>query len=624
MNTRKPLIPGKSLWLILLGLIVFILVNRVLFYLVNREIFALDQATELFSILKGSLVFDFPVLWCMWTIIAFVFLLNLRFQTRWSERIYLAVLFILLTGYTLLNVTGALYYRDNFELPSNRTLHTIWENRGLAGIYIQSTLPFLLIGIGISLLFFYLIKTWCVPREKRSTEKRVPVRSALLSFAIITLVAVGCIRENIDTKILSPNSAFRFVKSKYRDLIVNPAFNLAYSQFKSFNTNELLVNLLEELPEESHSKTVDSSANQFGKYRGRNIFVIVIESASAENFEKGSESKFDMPFFDSLRGHSLFFTNAYANAYNSADGVKAIFSGMGNHILINSAKHPYYKDRPMPGEILKRHNYQPGFFYSKQGAGYWKGLGFAGIENYLTEDELPVKAATYPTTDDAFFQLTARSMHILKEPFVAGIQNRATHYPYHLFDNYDDYAKISKPFTQAASMRYFDDVLRNFFSVIKQYDWFRNTIFIFVGDHFSRAKDLLNQSDWAELQIPLMIYSPGGEFQGEAHYPVQQTDIPVTIMEMVGIRDPNQYSNYNLLDSTAPHQILARKRDHLLYADDSLFISFDLVTRSVKGVWNYRKDPFLKDELKTDSSHLEKLNSYLRDIKNQYRKVRHY
>jgi phosphoglycerol transferase MdoB-like AlkP superfamily enzyme len=506
----------------------------------------------------------------------------------------------------------------------------MWQNRHFLFTFIRYHWVYIAGAAGAFAAIIYLIQKKKAIGNTHFRLHSSNIGSLCLMLMLMLFIGIFCIRENIGNGWISPNSSFRFVKPKYYNLIVNPLFNLGYSYLKNINTTDAFIDLMEKKLEPIPDKTIQKENTKsifFGQFRGKNIFIIIIESASAENFTSSSPSKFEMPFFDSLKKHSLYFSNAYANGYLSSEGVKAIYLGIGNHITEKRIKHPYIKDRAYLANFLSAINYSSSFFYSNDtyAADYWKAVGYSGVTNYynsstLNSDFKNSKDSELP--DHLFFPLVANKMNEFKEPFISGIANVSTHNPYDRFPGYESYKKQYPTYSQAASMKYLDDVLENFFSSIQKNTWFQNTIFLFIGDHYSRAEDLLNRSDWGLLQIPIMIYEPSGKLVGKSEYPVQQTDIPATIFDMLGIIDPHPSANQSMLiEDPAGREILTRKGNQLLFANDSLFLTYDMLKNKPAGCWNYRKDPKQEQELDTPEYLLNQFYNYLAEVKLQFRAV---
>jgi phosphoglycerol transferase MdoB-like AlkP superfamily enzyme len=606
---------------------IFLLWNKAFFFFTNLNSFSLDKSTDIWSVLLGSFHYDFILIFLFWVIHWIVVLVNSAFPTVLIyQRVGYLFLVFLLFLYSIFNFLGAFFYKFNFELPSNRTLEIMWEHRNFLGGFIRLYFWYVIVFILSFIIIVYWIFNMLQIKDKWTYSFTINNHKKLaLCFFVTTGILFYSIREFDQAGWLTPNSSFRFVKAKYRSLIVNPLFSFAYSYLKDTETDDLFINLLESDISFDLSKN-DKKSSVFGQYKGKNIFLIIIESASEENFNQSSPSKFEMPFFDSLKKHSLYFSNAYANGYLSSDGIRAIYLGLGNLILDNRVKHPYVLDRDFLGNILQKQNYSTSLFYGStvKAADYWKTVGYSGISEYFNPKAMNIvnpqvleKDGVY---DHAFFMTAAKKMAELREPFISGIANLSTHNPYNRFPNYSAYRNMSVSFLQAPSMLYFDDVLRKFFQTIQNYSWFNNTIFLFVGDHNSRADDLVFRSDWGLLKIPMMIYDPQESITGIRDYTVQQTDIPSTLLSMVGIDDDNLFSNRCMLDSTEKNRtFITRKGEFLLFGNDSLILKFDLIKKGQIGCWNYKIDPHLKNQLAIDSFLLKSFFQQLGYLKKQYR-----
>ncbi len=315
---------------------IFLLWNKAFFFFTNLNSFSLDKSTDIWSVLLGSFHYDFILIFLFWVIHWIVVLVNSAFPTVLIyQRVSYLFLVFLLFLYSIFNFLGAFFYKFNFELPSNRTLEIMWEHRNFLGGFIRLYFWYVIVFILSFIIIVYWIFNMVQIKEKWTYSFTINNHKKLaLCFFVTTGILFYSIREFDQAGWLTPNSSFRFVKAKYRSLIVNPLFSFAYSYLKDTETEDLFINLLESDISFDLSKN-DEKSSVFGQYKGKNIFLIIIESASEENFNQSSPSKFEMPFFDSLKKHSLYFSNAYANGYLSSDGIRAIYLGLGNLILDN-------------------------------------------------------------------------------------------------------------------------------------------------------------------------------------------------------------------------------------------------------------------------------------------------
>lgn len=578
-------------------LLTFFVLNKLLFYSIVRESFSLNDLSDFLPLLKGMFYYDIVFVFSFWTLYVAQLLIVEKRPAKKIPVLIIRSLFIAAAFvYSLIHFVGAVFYKYNFELPSNRTVTIMWNNRHFAAQYSNMYAGYFLLVVGLVAGISYLLFK---KRQKVQISAHAPA-AAILAL-VLGIMAAACLYESKGNGLLTPNSSFRFVDSKYRDLVVNPVFNLAYSYAKGVQPNDLFIDLLEQTvpPTETDANCTNTPRPDqfFGRYRGKNVMIIVMESASAENFDAASPSKFEMPFFDSLKKHSLYFSNAYANSYVSIGGVKALYTGISNLITDTRPNHPYVLHHARVCELAREQGYATSFYYSQhfKAADYWKIVGFAGVRDYI-DGSMNTKKPDHSVnvSDKAFFAAAANELKQQPQPFFTGIANTDTHNPFNQFPEYAEYRSKSANLSQAASMRYFDDVLRDFFHQIESNPWFANTLFVFVGDHYARADDMLNRSDWGLLRIPMMLYDPNRSVIGTATYPVQQIDIPWTLQHLLGLKAVTSATPHLLDSSVTGRHILTRKGNELLFAGDSLFSRYDLIQQKITGVWNYRLDPFLR------------------------------
>ena len=176
----------------------------------------------------------------------------------------------------------------------------------------------------------------------------------------------------------------------------------------------------------------------------------------------------------------------------------------------------------------------------------------------------------------------------LRQPFCTALLNIDTHIDFsHIPDN------VVLPKGKIESDRafsYFDYALRLFFAKAQQQPWFANTIFVFLGDHYSRSGQQKAQSAVGKHQIPLWIYAPDGSIAPhETNKPVQQTDIGATALTLAGYAGKTFDFGESLLDTTRQRYAMFLENDFWLL-DDSLALQYNEKNEKAVGLFFYKKD----------------------------------
>ncbi len=336
----------------------------------------------------------------------------------------------------------------------------------------------------------------------------------------------------------------------------------------------------------------------------KNIVIFIIESASAEDFQENSQRTMVVPFLDSLMKQSLVFDNFYSNGLTSPSGFDAIIGGIpegieGDFFHTGLA----YNHTQWFTQVLKANQYSTYFFY---GVRDFSQSFLKSSKNYHLDNDFGYRKyhasnkdydSYYGIYDHVFFPAVAGEMAHINTPFASVIYNVSTHAPFNLLPSavMDTIPAFGK--SNSRSLRYYDNVMRNFFAAISTQPWFSNTLFIFVADHLSRAVDSRDKSVVGRYKIPMFIYAAGQGYKGHYAGVAEQIDIPVTLLELTGAG--GKFFSYGSSVFDPGHKGIAfNKSGNLLQAiDDEYLLQYNFITRRVQGYYQYRLDTALASNL---------------------------
>ena len=170
--------------------------------------------------------------------------------------------------------------------------------------------------------------------------------------------------------------------------------------------------------------------------------------------------------------------------------------------------------------------------------------------------------------------------------------------------------------------------MQNFFAEAKQKDWYKESVFIFVSDHWMYP-NLNNQTDGIvqNFRIPLIIYDPNNPMGNRIETPVSQLDIVNTLLFYSGYK--NDFISYGTNLATVPnHQnrTVFAKENNIIYQafDSSYVLSFNTVSGKTDYLYNYKNDKDCKNNLINPSSDpalmrlTEEMKTFLRTAYRQY------
>jgi arylsulfatase A-like enzyme len=291
--------------------------------------------------------------------------------------------------------------------------------------------------------------------------------------------------------------------------------------------------------------------------RGRNAVVIVMESlgrADVGFFAPDPVGASLTPFLDSLLGEGMTFSQTFANALRSAEGVPAIAAGLPALMpdpWIFSAHQTNLVDGP--ARLLAARGYQTLFFHGgNPGTMAFDRLapsvGFARYADRRDFADDRHYDGAWGIYDVPFFEWTARQLAGAHAPFLALLVSVSSHHPYRVEPDFE--ARHPDLAPRARSVRYADDALRRFFTRAREAPWYRDTLFVVTGDHTARRER--ERDRVSVFEVPIVLVAGDGSLRGEVPGIMQQIDITPTLLDWLGYPEPYFAFGRSAFDTDAP------------------------------------------------------------------------
>lgn len=341
------------------------------------------------------------------------------------------------------------------------------------------------------------------------------------------------------------------------------------------------------------------NVEMFGKYKGRNLIVISLESL--QNFVINNEMNGHVvtPFLNSLTKDkdTYYFSNIYHQTglgktsdaefivENSLFGIGrgAVFFTNGGNTFNSMA------------EKLGNNGYYTNVMHAN-GKSFWNRDmvyqsfnidKFYDVESYDVNDE---NSVNWGLKDIPFFEQSTDMMKEMPQPFYSRLITLTNHFPFTLDEEdkmipeYNSNSNTLNHYFQ--TVRYLDESIKKFFDDLKEKGLYDNSIIVMYGDHYGISenhnkamaqylgKDEITPFDTALLQsTPFFIHIPG---DGNGHVVDEvggQVDIRPTVLHLLGIDTSNDIQLGSDLFSKE-HEDFAIFRDgrfvtdKLVYADE--------------------------------------------------------
>ncbi|WP_274362207.1 LTA synthase family protein [Paenibacillus thermotolerans] len=344
----------------------------------------------------------------------------------------------------------------------------------------------------------------------------------------------------------------------------------------------------------------DADPQMFGAAKGRNVFLISMESLQGFALERSIDGQEITPFLNDLLKDSFYFENFYHQ------------TGQGRtsdaEFLIDTSLYPLpsgavffthsqntYETTP---KTLKENGYYPAAFHANDRS-YWNrgnmypSLGYEryfSVEDYVVNEEDKIG---WGLNDISFFKQTVEKAKTLPQPFYAKLITLTNHYPFELPEEdrmIPEYTSKSRTLNRyVTTVRYLDEALKSFFDEVKKQGLYENSIFVLYGDHYgisekhnkSMAQLLgipkITPYDHAQLQkVPLIIHIPG--MKGKRMDTVSgQIDVKPTLLNLLGIehKDSLEFGR-DLFAKNRPELVVFRDggfvTNRYVYADNACYV----------------------------------------------------
>lgn len=300
-----------------------------------------------------------------------------------------------------------------------------------------------------------------------------------------------------------------------------------------------------------------------------NVVLVICESFSAYKSSMYGNPLNTTPYFKELCDKGIFFDRCFTPSYGTARGVWSVVTGIPDVELLNTSSRNYsYVDQH--SIINDFTGYEKYYFLG--GSASWaniRGVLTNNIENlrlYEQDNYKAKKVDVWGISDKNLLLSANQTLAKEKNPFFAVIQTADNHRPYTIpEEDRKDFKVEQVPNETLAkygfstldefnAFRYTDYCFQKFMKAAEKEPYFKNTIFVFVGDHGipGDAGDMFPKA-WTSLSltaehVPLLFYSPGRLPAQHYSFIASQVDVMPTIAGLCKIPYCNTTLGKDLLN----------------------------------------------------------------------------
>ncbi|MBQ6725688.1 MAG: sulfatase-like hydrolase/transferase [Bacteroidales bacterium] len=543
-----------------------------LFFLVGRTLFLLSQTALLGGIPFGEILKVYPnalkldTSAACWLMAPMLLLMAIQLVAKWrwtgvAKKVLMCFLLII----TSLTIFGEIGIYEEWQVKINiKALMYLRRPKEIFDSVSTGVFLLLLLGTIVYITLFMLLYAKIVAKPKIEPVKLGGVK-APVSFVLLGGILFVGMRGGFGDIPIHQSQSYFSHHSILNDAAVNTPWNLMhnYLHFKSIKDKNPFVyydnQTADSIIAELHTMQSDSTL-QVLNTDCPNIVVLLLESWSADvvaSLDTANRAGVT-PGFAKLEEEGLLFTRFYSNGHRSQQAISGILSDFpplqGNDITDNF---PLYKYLPSMPKYLMEKGYGTAFYFGGD-------LNYGNIRAFVLWHEFQkiFEGKDFPkgtpkgklsVPDQYLFAQALKDQKKVKEPFFHMIFTGSSHSPY-------DEPKVVRqlkwnveqlPYIN--SVKYSDSCIYDYIKKAQRMPWYKNTLFILVGDHSHATYRGHYINSPAYMHVP-MLWLGGAlkeEYKGQQFETIgTHVDLYRTLMCQMGDTNTATYRGVDILNTS--------------------------------------------------------------------------
>lgn len=293
-----------------------------------------------------------------------------------------------------------------------------------------------------------------------------------------------------------------------------------------------------------------------GPQRRLNVVVVLEESFGSEFVGALHSRPASLtPSYDALAQEGLLFTHAYSTGNRTIRALEATTSSLPPLPGVSIVRRPQSKDLFTLPSLLREHGYQTLFVYG--GRALFDGMGgylrANGIDRVVEQKDYPEDAfrTAWGVSDQAIFDRALTEMDAMQaqgRPFYTLVLSVSNHRPYQFPEGEIRWDPSLK--SRDNAVRYADWALGRFVRQARQHAFFKDTLFVLMGDHGARVYGSA-EIPLPSYEVPILFYAPGvpGAIPAGARVDTltSSLDIPPTVLGVLGLEYDSPFFGHDVL-----------------------------------------------------------------------------
>ncbi|MDI1354002.1 MAG: LTA synthase family protein [bacterium] len=478
---------------------------------------------------------------------------------------------------------------------------------------------FLLVFILFLLGFLFALKKIFLSYSAQIALSSKQKGQRFLIFLFIAFVLVALARGRLSSKsTMHEGMAIVSQNAFMNHIALNPVFTMIKSLQRKEGNTAYLENIGRDLqvckayydgnffPPDGVLAEPIVAVNGSDSIKKLNVILVLMESMTMAKMGYYGNKNMS-PFLLELSKESVFFDRFFSSGihtfnglFSSATGFPSIYAEQG---LRQYTKQPFVT----LASLLKPFGYRT-YFCTTHDPVFDNMEGFFklnGYDEFISDHDFDNSQSLGVTgvPDHVLYLKLVESINARKnaKPFLAMVMTGTDHGPWKIPSNITFEPK-GLNVKENASL-YADWSVRQLINESKKYDWYKNTVFVFLGDHGQIMNDVYDMPITYH-HTPLIIHCPASLAPEVNHNLGTQQDLVKTISSLLGLSYPNFSFGVNILNEKRSFVSFSAD-DKLGYVTDDDFFYYQLLSTKEKRFVKYKlmdvTDYYQKNRRRADS-----------------------
>ncbi|WP_255491346.1 LTA synthase family protein [Dysgonomonas sp. ZJ279] len=486
-----------------------------------------------------------------------------------------------------------------------------WNEEGAttAGMILQETSYYIYFLFFIIVIILFSFSLSRLVKKLLSKYQENLVSKEYLIYIPICILLIGLsllgIRGRLGYNPIKTSQAYFCDNSFLNQLGINPSFYFMRDVIESSKSHHNVDNIISEeeaivvvqkalgIDKDSMELSLSPIAREViaeGEAKNMNVIFILMESMSADLLTVKENGKEITPFLNELINKSYYFENFYSAGTHTNHGILASLYGLPALFDRNMMKNvdiPLCQGIPY---ILHQQGYRTMFFMTHE-AQYDNMNAFLlenGIEEVYSEENYPKakRVNSFGVQDDFLLEYALDKFNEESKdnrPFFATLLTVSNHPPYVVPDRFKSVSNDP----QYQIVAFADDAIRQFMTEAEKQDWYKNTIFVLLGDHGKIVGSPTYEMPLSYNHVPFIMYSPAFKDAPQRFMQLGgQVDAFPTIMGLLNHSYENNTFGVDLFKTTRPYMFFSSD-DALGCVSDEKFYTYNFKAK-IEGLYDYR------------------------------------